>query len=222
MRSPDPRIRVLSAKFDRLQKEAARIDRLLDSYLLSCRNESEVLVPQIDLLGHCTLLNDELCGCTVCANWIARRDELARAMKLVPSGHRWSICACQDCRFVGRMQLNYMAAANLRDLLIEVSFHAAHHSRYGNRIMQWFAEEITTPRYSIDWCAYELGRRPVDEWLDRCEKALSPILSGVVFATGAGHQTNLLSEGLGSQLGDTYVSVSLWTPSRLGEGHWLS
>jgi len=200
--SLDPVVSGLAVRWFALQSEAAQIDAMLGAYMAnSSSNELRVLPRPMAPLDHATMLDtDDACGCAVCVEWVRRREELARAMRLVPPGHRWSVCACPDCRFVGRMQLNYVAMANLRDLMIEVAFHARHHSRHGEKVMEWFINEVAGPRYTVAWCAYQLGRRPVDEWLDRCEEALSPVLSGTVFAVGEGRRD----------------SLEAWIPSQLG------
>ena len=177
------------------------MDALLCEYATSPTAASglSVMAPKAPLM-HYTMLDDEECGCAVCDEWRLRRAELDAAMKIVPEGHRWSICACSDCRFVGRIHLNAVAASNVRDLLIEVAFHANWHSRHGQAVMDWFARELRSPRYTTRWCAYEIGRRPVGEWLAECEKALSPVLSGTVFKRGEGH----------------HYEVDAWQPSQLG------
>ena len=199
--SADSRVQALADRFARLRGEAARIDAMLGAYAattFAC--DDGRTVPRVDPLRHHAMLDDEACGCAVCTDWATRRGELDRAMRFVPAGHRWSICACPDCRFVGRLQLNYMAAANLRDLMIEVAFHAAYHSRHGERIMAWFEAEVAGPRYTTKWCAYELGRRSVEECLARCERDLSPVLSGAVFVAGEGKRD----------------ALAAWMPSQIG------
>jgi hypothetical protein len=100
-----------------------------------------------------------------------------------------------------------MAASNLRDLMIEMSFHANFHTDHGTRVMQWFESEIAKPQYTVRWCAYELGRRPVDEWIERCERELSPAVSGQVFGADKGVRYSLESF-MASQLG----SASAYAP----------
>lgn len=184
--SPDGRIVALAAKRARLVEEAARLDQVLDAYALAPSRLPTFAEPAVSLLRHYAMTDKSLCGCGVCAEWRQRRGELVSALRFVPEGHRWSVCACRDCRFAGRIQLNYVAASNVRDLLIEVSYHANFHSRHGDRVMRWLEGELSLPRYTVDWCAYELGRRPVDEWLTLCERALSPVVSGIVFTPGDG------------------------------------
>ena len=198
--SPDPRVCAVSGRFERLHAEVVHVGAMLGAYASTMACDDGRAVLRVAPLRHHAMLDDEACGCAVCADWALRRSELARAMRLVPKGHLWSICACPDCRFVGRMQLNYVAAANLRDLMIEVAFHATYHSRHGERIMAWFEAEVAGPRYTTRWCAYELGRRSVEEWLARCERELAPVLSGAVFVAGEGKRE----------------AVAVWLPSQLG------
>ena len=156
---------------------------------------------QVSLLRHASMSNRESCGCRICTEWRMRGREFAAAERTVPKGHRWSICACPDCRFVGRMHLNYVAASNVRDLAIEMAFHADYHSDHGEAVMAWFEREIASPKYTLNWCACEIGRRPMDEWLKKCEAALSPVLSGAVFAAGEGRRLHFSAE-FASQLGN--------------------
>lgn len=180
------RVAALAARRASLVAEAARLDQVLDAYAQAPSHRPLFAEPAVSLLRHYAMTDRSLCGCAVCTEWRQRRDELVSALRFVPAGHRWSVCACPDCRFAGRIQLNYVAASNVRDLLIEISYHAFHHSRHGDRVMQWLEGELRRPRYTVDWCAYELGRRPVDEWLILCERALAPVVSGIVFAPGDG------------------------------------
>lgn len=205
----DPRIGALADRRDVLRAEAAEMDARLSAYAdaPTCV-PAAVDSPALDPLRHHGVSDSTPCGCGVCVEWRLRREELARAMRLVPRGHRWSICACGDCRFVGRMQLNCIAAANRRDLLIEVSFHASHHSRHGGAVMDWLDRQLRLPRYDTAWCAYELGRRPVDEWLTRCEAELSPVLSGTVFVAGAGGKIGYLVPWTQSQIGSAMAELA--------------
>jgi hypothetical protein len=99
------------------------------------------------------------------------------------------------------MHLNYVAASNVRDLAIEMAFHADYHSDHGEAVMAWFEREIASPKYTLNWCACEIGRRPMDEWLKKCEAALSSVLSGAVFAAGEGRRLHFSAE-FASQLGN--------------------
>jgi hypothetical protein len=102
-----------------------------------------------------------------------------------------------------------MAASNRRDLVLEVAFHAAHHSRHGPAVMDWLARRLALPKFGDRWCAYQLARMPVDEWLDRCERELSPIVSGQVFATGAGKRVEWIMPEVASQLGEACVYLDV-------------
>jgi hypothetical protein len=130
------------------------------------------------------MLEGSTCGCETCAEWDLRRSEFISVVKFVPKGHKWSTCSCSICRFIGRIQLNFLAATNRRDLLIETSYHAEYHSQHGTMVMAWLEQELKAPRYTVNWCAQEMSRYPLEWWLRRCEATLSPIVSGVVFKTG--------------------------------------
>lgn len=164
--------------------------------------------PVVDALRHYPMSDRAICGCGTCSEWRSRREELTDAMRFVPAGHKWSVCACARCRFVGRIQLNFVAASNVRDLLIEMSFHANFHSRHGGLVMAWLESEMRKPKYTVDWCAYELGRRPVDEFLGLAEKALSPVVSGIVFAPCDG-ESDAPYGGMSSQIGGVCASLSM-------------
>lgn len=180
--SPDAAVRAVLVRRDGLAAEVVRIDAALEAYAAAF--VARPAGPVVPLIRHFAMTDGTACGCGVCSEWRSRQDELAAALRLVPDGHRWSVCACADCRFVGRLQFNYRAASNLRDSLIEVAYHARFGSEHGEKVMEWFERERLRPKYTVEWCAYELGRRPVDEWLDLCESALAPVVSGAVFARG--------------------------------------
>lgn len=135
---------------------------------------------------HYAFLDAHECGCPTCHDWEIRRAEFVAAIKLVPKGHKWTICGCQACRFVGRIQLNYLAATNRRDLLIEMAFHSRYHSRHGDLVMAWTEKELANPAYTVNWCAQEMSRFPMERWLKRCEMAVSGLVSGAVFVDAAG------------------------------------
>lgn len=209
--SPDPRIAKLSRRWVFLSAEIDRVGRMLGAYAaLACASGTTVSsgTASVPLLRHASMSNRESCGCRICTEWRIRGQEFVEAARLVPKGHRWSICACADCRFVGRMHLNYVAASNVRDLAIEMAFHASYHSDHGEAVMEWFEQEIVRPHYTLNWCACEISRRSMDEWMDKCERALSPVLSGVVFAVGNGRKVPFAAS-LASQLGSAVAFAPL-------------
>jgi hypothetical protein len=204
MQSPDPRIQALFAQRERLKEEIRRNDVILERYAAAHVSGTALTAPRVDALQHYHMSDNAVCGCSVCFDFRNRREELALATRLIPTGHRWSICGCAECRFVGRIQLNYMAASNLRDLMIEMSFHANYHTDHGEQVMRWFETEIAKPIYTVAWCAYELGRRPVEEWITRCERDLSPVVSGQVFGADKGVKYSL-ETFMASQLGSAHA-----------------
>lgn len=135
------------------------------------------------------------CGCATCMEWEMRRAEFVATTSLVPKGHKWTVCACPACRFVGRIQLNYLAATNRRDLLIEMSYHARHHSSHPDIVMAWLDKEMRRPDYTVNWCAQEMSRFPVERWMKRCEMAVSGVVSGAVFRASAMTTDFLVSIG---------------------------
>jgi len=202
--SPDPRIAELFRRRESLSAAAERIGFMLGAYRASALFASGAAgsgAVSVPLSRHASMSNRESCGCRICTEWRVRRREFADAVKLVPAGHRWSTCACPKCRFVGRMHLNYVAASNVRDLAIEMAFHAEYRSNHGEEVMDWFEREIVRPCYTLSWCACEIGRRSMDEWLGKCEKALSPVLSGAVFAPDKGRRLSFMV-AQASQLGE--------------------
>jgi hypothetical protein len=207
-RSPDFRVDALSGRYVWLRRETERLDGMLCAYAAAVPEEPAAM-PVVAALNHYAMSDRTACGCGTCAEWRGRVNELVSALRFVPEGHRWSVCACPYCRFVGRIQLNCVAASNVRDLLIEISYHAAYHSRHGEKVMAWLEQELRRPRYTTDWCAYELGRRPVDEWLTLAEAALSPIVSGTVFVPGDGEQESAFQMFGGSQLGADHSMVQM-------------
>ena len=192
---------------DRRNALMARITSLYDAltaYAMHTPVQEDRL--PVSPLEHYSMLDAPDCGCGTCADWEQRRAEFVEAATLVPKDHKWTICACPDCRLVGRIQLNYLAATNRRDLLIEMSFHARYHSRHGALIMAWLANEMKNPAYTINWCAQEMSRYPLERWISRCEMAVSGLVSGTVFRATAG-VTDFVSS-LGSSLNAQIGSLS--------------
>ena len=184
MSSPDPVVRSAAERRDALDREAGILDRVLAAYV-SCDYEPSVPVPEVSPLEHYMFTEGASCGCAICVEWKTRHLEFVSSSKLVPKGHRWSTCTCDACRFVGRMHLNALAAANRRDLLIETSFHARYHSLHGSLVMDWVRGEIAKPAYTDNWCAQEMGRYPLERWFRKCQAAIGPVVSGEVFRGGA-------------------------------------
>jgi hypothetical protein len=176
--SPDPIVRAAAEKQRRLAREATALDTVLAAY-------NGVIVPSqpnhpvISALEHYSIW-DEHCGCRTCREWAIRQAEFKSVEKLIPKDHTYSTCSCPVCRVIGRIQINQLAADNCRNLLIEISYHA-HHSSHGTLIMTWLEQEMTQPRYTINWCAQELSRYPVGWWVRKIENALGPAVSGTVF-----------------------------------------
>lgn len=182
--SPDPVIRRIAARREMVLAEMQRVRAMLELYVQQQRQET-VRSP-VSPLEHYSMLDAPDCGCQTCIEWEQRRAEFVEVVALVPKGHKWTICACAICRFVGRIQLNWLAAQNRRDLLIEMSFHARYHSRHGVHVMAWLEQEMQNPSYTINWCAQEMTRFPMERWIRRCETAVSGLVSGAVFLDAAG------------------------------------
>jgi hypothetical protein len=194
--SPDPVICSLIARKQAVDDELAILRQAFQAYL-ACDVQVDER-PERAALAHYSMLDSSNCGCAVCKEWEQRRAEFVSASSLIPKGHKWTICGCADCRFVGRIQLNYLAASNRRDLLIEMAFHAHFHSRSGRAIMAWLDVELQKPQYTTNWMAQEFTRFPMERWLRKCEMALTSVLSGQVWIPAAG-VTELLAP-LGSSL----------------------
>jgi hypothetical protein len=181
MNSTDPVMQVLAQKQDTIAQNLAITGRRLQTYVRQTRPTVARLA--ISPQDHYDMLDEGDCGCMACADWDLRRQEFIRVTKLIPKGHKWTVCACALCRFVGRFQLNLLAAANRRELLIEMSFHAHFHSRHGKLVMDWLEQEMCNPIYTINWCAQEMSRYPMERWIKRCETAVSGQAGGPVFVT---------------------------------------
>jgi hypothetical protein len=179
--SPDTAIQYLIKQYRDLRVNFEQLSACVMEY--GARPPEPVAEPRptVSLQEHYSMLDQEDCGCAICMDWARRRGEFLRATKNIPDGHKWSICACNDCRFVGRFRLNLLAAANRRELLIEMSFHARFHSRHGAQVMDWIIKEMAKPGYTDNWCAQEMNRLPMERWLQRCENAVSGAVSGAVF-----------------------------------------
>jgi hypothetical protein len=177
--SQDPVIQQIAIRQQALLDDQVRCMQHLVAY--TNQIQPDVKQPEISPLEHYSMLDQEGCGCQTCIDWARRREEFVTVKALVPAGHRWTICDCPMCRFVGRFQLNLLAVANRRELLIEMSFHAYYHSRHGDLVMAWLAQEMAKPSYTINWCAQEMSRYPMERWMKRCETAVSGTISGAVF-----------------------------------------
>jgi len=194
--SPDPVIQRLAMRWSALEAERTVLVNTLYAY-----HQHQLLVMSADSIpstDHYDMLDEKVCGCYICTDWTQRRKEFTDALQHVPKGHKWTICACPSCRFVGRMQLNLLAASNKRDLFIEMSFHARYHSNYGDIIMLWVERELKNPQYTDNWCAQEMSRFPMERWIKRCEQAVSGQISGSVFVNST--MVTDMSVNLGSSL----------------------
>lgn len=190
--SPDPAVRRIAEHYEDKVTELNNLARFILAYG-ECIKPVEPRMP-VSPLEHYAMLDEEKCGCLTCLDWEQRRKEFIEVIDLVPKGHVYTTCDCPDCRFVGRIQLNFRAADNRRDLLIEMSFHARYHSTYGTLIMQWLDHELQSPVYTLNWCAQEMSRFPVERWIKRCEVALRMVVSGAVFRVAAGHAVDYIAE----------------------------
>ena len=183
--SSDPVVREVARRYAVLAAEAAALDRVLAAYASVSPREIPQ-APTVSALEHYPFSEGAECGCGTCAEWTLRRGEFIDASRIIPKGHKWSTCTCVPCRFVGRIHLNYLAATNTRDLLIETSFHARYHSPFGAQVMEWLDVELRKPSYTLNWRAQEMSRFPLEWWLRRCEAALGPVVSGEVFGSNMG------------------------------------
>ena len=167
------------ARGEQLRFEAVRIDTVLHTYSAHTGQprRDRALAP----IEHHDMMENESCGCATCSEWALRRMDFVRALRLLPKEHKWSTCACDDCRFIGRAHLNYLAATNRRDVLIEMAFYARLHSRHSAQVMTWLEQEMQQPEYTVNWCAQEMSRYPMGWWLRRCQAAIGPVISGSVF-----------------------------------------
>jgi hypothetical protein len=164
-----------------LRFEAARLDRLLTINAKQAADDESSQNPVLALLDHHSVTEQTECACTLCLEWTSRRSDLKRILNFQPQGHRWSICDCRDCQIIRDMHTNYMAATNKRDLFIELSFYATHHTKKPEAVMTWFNQEFKKPNYSAKWCAHKINQIPMSFWLQKCENALSGMFSGRVF-----------------------------------------
>ena len=178
--SVDPVIRHVASRYEMMRGEKQHLSNMLLTYAGNHVAQPKDQ-PVVSVLAHYQMSERTPCGCSTCTEWVTRRNEFVEALKLVPVGHKWSTCSCYVCRFVGRIQLNHLAAANSRDLLIEMSYHAKYHSPYGTEVMAWLEDELKRPMYTVNWRAQEMNRYPMEWWLRKCEAVLGPIVSGTVF-----------------------------------------
>ncbi len=121
----------------------------------------------------------EACGCKFCKEWQLRVEETHRAETLT-ANHGFD-CMCLCCRVSRKIRIGFLAAQNKRDFLSEMSFHAVFRSSRADLVMRWTLLKLEDPRMTLNWCAIELPRLPMQYWLSRCEHALAPQMQGVVF-----------------------------------------
>lgn len=183
--SADPTARLLATRYREASRRADALRAYLTIYAEGRSLESSYVAESVSAEEHYGFDESADCGCAICADWTVRRAEFVSAASLIPKGHKWTVCGCDTCRFVGRFQMNYLAATNRRDLLIEMSFHARFHSLHGKHVMAWYHQEIQNPSYTDNWCAQEMSRYPVERWLTRCEMAVSGSVGGPVFQASA-------------------------------------
>jgi hypothetical protein len=172
----------MAARVRALLDEARRLDGMLSSYAASPPPVSGTVSVAISALEHYPFAENADCGCDVCLDWNRHRGEFIEVGRLVPKGHKWSTCDCVTCRVIGRIHLNFLAATNRRDLLIEFSFH----SPFGEQVMAWLSNEMRKSVYTVNWCAQEMSRYPLEWWMRRCQVALGPVVSGEVFGSNRG------------------------------------
>lgn len=179
--SPDPVIRRVALRRSAVAAEIRRLDSLIEVYAAQVKpTPVRMSVPPIEHYG---MLDSEDCGCEICTDWTARRAEFVAAIPLMPKGHKWSLCACDACRFVASMHTGFLAATNRRDLLIETAYHARHSTKYGTQVMNWLGGELQRTKADVKWSAQELSRQPMQHWLKKCEAVVGPAVSGIVFRT---------------------------------------
>lgn len=204
--SADPAARLLAVRYREASRRADALRAYLVVYAEGRSLESGDVLESVSAEAHYGF--DELvdCGCAICVEWTVRRAEFVSATSLIPKGHKWTVCGCDACRFVGRFQMNYLAAANRRDLLIEMSFHAWYHSLHGARVMEWYRQEIQNPVYSDNWMAQEFTRYPMERWLMKCNTALSGSVGGPVFQASA-RRLDYIERSSSSLTADTNLMV---------------
>lgn len=183
--SLDSAVRLLAEQYREASERVERFRAHLMVYADGQSSENTCRSLPVSAEEHYGFDESADCGCSICADWETRRAEFVAVASLVPKGHKWTVCGCDSCRFVGRFQMNLLAATNRRDLLIEMSFHARFHSLHGERIMEWFHREIRDPSYTDNWCAQEMSRYPVERWLMKCNMAVSGSVGGPVFQDSA-------------------------------------
>lgn len=183
--SVDPAVRMIAEQHREASNRANQLRAYLMVYADGRSAERERKSLPVSAEEHYGFNESADCGCAICTDWTTRRAEFIAVAGLVPKGHKWTVCGCDSCRFVGRFQMNLLAATNRRDLLIEMSFHARFHSLHGEHVMAWFSKEIRNPSYTDNWCAQEMSRYPVERWLMRCEMAVSGMVGGPVFQDSA-------------------------------------
>lgn len=176
LHSLDAVVRAAVEKRQALLDEKTRLDGMLLAYSMSIvSGAGELPTPP----GSHYNMVDEICGCALCVDYSRRRNEVNRVSDLT-TGHPRD-CACRECRTAGKLQTGFRAATNRLDLLVEMSFHAVFHSHHQDQVLSWTQQELDRPDITMNWWAIEGGQAPMASWIRRCEKALSPIVSGVVF-----------------------------------------
>lgn len=129
-------------------------------------------------LDHFDIGEDDTCTCYYCDMWRKRRDTVDRARMLFHSRRcRCNNCAADPkntiwkCTYYQKAQYGFIAAANRRELWIEMSYHARHgQDQDGAELMQWLDAKIrsmekTRSGKSRDgWWALHAERTPLETW----------------------------------------------------------
>jgi hypothetical protein len=129
-------------------------------------------------LDHYDITELDDCACRYCDVWRKRRDLVDRARMLFNARR----CICRNCAAdpkntiwkcttYQKAQYAFLAAANRRELWIEMSYHAKFGAEQdGNELMGWLDQkirsmEVTAKGKSRDgWWALHAERTPLENW----------------------------------------------------------
>ena len=125
------------------------------------------------LIAHFDIEENDSCRCTYCADWKAQKGAMVRTKMLFEAKR----CKCKNCAANPNntlwLCLNYqkaqyalLEAANRRELVIEMSYHATFGDEQdGNELMEWVDNEIqTNVKHGVGWWALHSERMSMDDW----------------------------------------------------------
>lgn len=126
--------------------------------------------PQLDHYNYPKL--DVECACSICMTWRGLRNEFDQMKRLTLTHDR--SCMCWRCCRRRSLQSSFLAAAAKRELFCEMSFHAARHPSYGDKLMNWVSLELAQNSETDGWWATLAQAYSLTFWFSRFQDSVHP------------------------------------------------